>query len=61
MILKVISNLENSKVKMQTSFKTFNKDLEEIQNKQAVTNNTITKIKNNPEEINSRITEAENG
>ena len=61
MLLKMIPNLENSKVKMQTSFKTFNKDLEEIQNKQAVTNNTITEIKNNPEEINSRIAEAENG
>ena len=44
---------------MQTSFKTFNKDLEEMQNEQAVTKNTITEIKNTLEEINSRISEAE--
>ena len=61
MILKMIPNLENRKGKMQTSFKTFNKDLEEIQNEQAVTKNTITEIKNTLEEINSRITEVEDG
>ena len=44
---------------MQTSFKTFNKDLEEMQNEQAVTKNTITEIKNTVERFNSRITEAE--
>ena len=55
----MIPNLENSKGKMQTSFKIVDKDLEEIQNKQAVTNNTITEIKNTLEEINSRISEAE--
>ena len=34
-----------------------NKDLEELKNKH--TNNTITEIKNTPEGINSRISEAE--
>ena len=37
----------------------FNKDLEELKNKQAEMNNTITEIKNTLEGINSRITEAE--
>ena len=43
MIVKVIKNLENKMVKMQESI---NKDLEELRNKQAETNNTITEIKN---------------
>ena len=34
----------------------FNKDLEEIKNKQV--NNTITEVKTTLEEINSRVTEA---
>ena len=37
----------------------FNKDLEELKNKQTVMNNTITEMKNTLEGINSRITEAE--
>ena len=37
----------------------FNKDLEELKNKQTVMNNTITKMKNRLERIHSRITEAE--
>ena len=37
----------------------FNKDLEELKNKQTEMNNTITEIKNTLERINSRITEAE--
>ena len=37
----------------------FNKDLEELKNKQTEMNNTITEMKNTLEEINSRITEAE--
>ena len=37
----------------------FNKDLEELKNKQTVMNNTITKIKNRLERVHSRITEAE--
>ena len=36
-----------------------NKDLEELKNKHSETNNTITEIKNAPEGINSRISEAE--
>ena len=56
MIVKMIKNLENRMEKMQESF---NKDLEELKNKQTETNNTITEIKNTLEGINSRISEAE--
>ena len=35
-----------------------NKDLRELKNKHTETNNTITDIKNTPEGINSRISEA---
>ena len=42
--------------KMQESI---NKDLEGLENKHAETNNIITEIKNTPEGINSRISEAE--
>ena len=35
----------------------FNKDLEELKNKQTEMNNTITEMKNTLEGINSRITE----
>ena len=35
------------------------KDLEELKNKHAETNNTITEIKNTPKGINSRISESE--
>ena len=37
----------------------FNKDLEELKNKQTEMNNTITKMKNTLQGINNRITEAE--
>ena len=37
----------------------FNKDLEELKNKQTEMNNTITEMKNTLEGINCRITEAE--
>ena len=56
MIVKMIKNLENKMEKMQESI---HKDLEELKNKPAKTNNTITEIKNTLEEINSRISEAE--
>ena len=56
MIAKMIKNLENKMEKMQESI---NKDLEELKNKHAETNNTITEIKNTLEGINSRISEAE--
>ena len=55
MIVKMIKNLENKMEKMQESIK----DLEELKNKHAETNNTITEIKNTLEGINSRISEAE--
>ena len=47
MIAKMIKNLENKMEKMQ---ETINKDLEELKNKHTETNNTITEIKNTPEE-----------
>ena len=56
MIVKMIKNLENRMEKMQESI---NKDLEELKNKHRETNNTITEIKNTPEGINRRISEAE--
>ena len=56
MIVKMIKNLENKMKKIQESI---NKDLEELKNKHTETNNTIAKIKNTPEGINSRISETE--
>ena len=43
MIVKMIKNLESKMEKMQESI---NKDLKELKNKHAETNNTITEIKN---------------
>ena len=43
MIVKMIQNLGNKMEKIQ---ETFNKDLEELKNKQTVMDNTITEIKN---------------
>ena len=48
----MIQNLKNRMEKIEDSFNIFNKGLEEIQNKQTVTNNTITEIKNTLEGIN---------
>ena len=56
MIVKIIKNLENKMEKMQESI---NKDLAELKNKHTETNNTITKIKNTLEGINSIIYETE--
>ena len=56
MIVKMIQNLGNRMDKIQ---ETFNKDLEELKNKQTMMNNTITEMKNTLEGINSRITEAD--
>ena len=56
MIVKMIKNLENKMEKMQESI---NKDLEELKNKHAETNNAITEIKSTLEGINSRLSEAE--
>ena len=52
MIVKMIKNFESKMEKIQESS---NKDLEELKNKYAETNNTITKIKNTLEGIKSRI------
>ena len=57
MIVKMIQNLEKRMDK--ESISTFNKDLEEMKNKQTGMNNTIAEIKNTLEEMNSRIAEAE--
>ena len=56
MIVKMIQNLGNRMEKIQ---ETLNKDLEELNSKQTVMNNTINEIINSPGGINSRITEAE--
>ena len=56
MIVKMIQNLGNRMEKIQ---ETFNKDLEELKNKQTRMYNTINEMKNSLEGINSRITEAE--
>ena len=55
MIVKMIQNLGNKMEKIQEMF---NKDLEELKNKQTEMNNTITEMKNTLERINNRITEA---
>ena len=52
----MIQNLRNRMEKIQ---ETFNKDLEELNSKQTMMNNTINEITNSLEGINSRITEAE--
>ena len=56
MIVKMIQNLGNRMEKIQ---ETFNKDIEELKNKQTMMNNTINEIKNSLQGTNSRITEAE--
>ena len=60
MIVNMIHNLRN---RMETwnerIQEMFNKDLEELKNKQTEMNNTITEMKNTLEGINNRITEAE--
>ena len=56
MTVKMIQNLGKRMEKIQ---ETFNKDLEELKSKQTMMYNTVNKIKNSLEGINSRITEAE--
>ena len=56
MVVKMIKNFENKMEKIQDSIK---KDLEELKNKHAEANSTITEIKTTLEGINSRISEAE--
>ena len=55
MIVKMIQNLGNRMEKIQEMF---NKDLEELQSKQTMMNNTINEIKNCLEGIKRKITEA---
>ena len=55
MTVKMIKNVENKMEEMQESI---NQDPEELKNKHAETNNTITEIKNTLEGINSRIPKA---
>ena len=60
MTVKMIQNLRN-RVEAGTEKiqEMFNKDLEELKNKQIEMNNTITEMKTTQEGINNRITEAE--
>ena len=60
MIVRMIQNLgKRMEAKIEKMKEMFNKDLEELKNKQTEVNNTITEMKNTLEGINSRITEAE--
>ena len=60
MIVKMIQNLGNRmEAQIEKIQEMFNKDLEELKNKQTEMNNTITEMKNTIEEIKNRITEAE--
>ena len=60
MIVKIIQDLgKTMEAKIEKMQKIFNKDLEELKNKQTEMNNTITEMKTTLEGINSRITEAE--
>ena len=60
MIVKMTQNLGNRmEARIEKIQEMFNKDLEELKNKQTEMNNTITKMKNTLEGINNRLTEAE--
>ena len=60
MIVKMIQDFgKTMEAKIEKVQEMFNKDLEELKNKQTEVNNTITERKNTLEGINSRITEAE--
>ena len=48
MIVKMIKNLENRMEKMQEMF--INKDLQELENKETMKNNTVNEIKNSLED-----------
>ena len=59
-IVKMTQDLgKRMEAKMEKMQEVFNKDLEELKNKQTDMNNTITEMKTTLEGINSRITEAE--
>ena len=60
LIVKMIHDLgKRMEAKIEKMQETFNKDLEELKNKETEMNNTIIEMKNTLEGINSRITEAE--
>ena len=60
MIVKMIQDLgQRMEAKIEKMQEMFNKDLQELKNKQTEMNNTITEMKTTLEGINSRITEAE--
>ena len=60
MIVKMIQDLgKGMEAKIEKMQEMFNKDLEELKNKQTEMNNTITEMKTTLDGINSRITEAE--
>ena len=60
MIVKMIQDLgKTMEAKIEKMQEMFNKDPEELKNKQTEMNNTITEMKTTVEGINSRITEAE--
>ena len=60
MIVKMIQDLrKRMEAKIEKMQEMFNKDLEELKNKQTEMNNTITEMKITLEGINSRIPEAE--
>ena len=60
MIVKMIQDLrKRMEAKIGKMQEMFNKDLEELKNKQTEMENTITEMKNILEGINSRIVEAE--
>ena len=60
MIVKMIQDLgKRMEVKIEKMQEMFNKDIEELKNKQTERSNTITGMKITLEGINSRITEAE--
>ena len=60
MIVKMIQDLrKRMEAKMEKMQEIFNKDLEELKNKQTEMNNTIIEMKTTLEGISSRITEAE--
>ena len=60
MTVKMIHDLrKRMEAQIEKMQDVFNKDLEELKNKQTEINSTITKMRNTLEGINNRITEAE--
>ena len=60
MIVKMMQNLGNRmEARIEKIQEMFNKDLEELKNKQMEMNNTIIEMKNTLEGINNRISETE--